>query len=206
MDIIETARVKQKYDSASYTYDLMEMLPEKLFYRKWRAQALSHLSGRALEVGVGTGQNMRYYPEGVHVIAVDISEKMLAKAAKRARKLGLNVKFAVMDAQNLAFKDGMFDSAAATFVFCSVPDPVIGFSELGRVCKPSGKMAFLEHVRSSNRLLAAFMDLANPIILRLTGVNINRNTSESIRKAGARLIRETDLLTKVFKFIIAEPA
>ena len=205
MDAAETTRVMQKYDSSSYTYDLMEVPQEKLFYGGWRARAASHLSGSVLEVGVGTGKNMRYYPRNARAIAVDISEKMPAKAVKRAEKQDQDVKLVAMDAQRLAFKDGVFDNTLATFVFCSVPDPVRGVSELARVCKPDGRMVFLDHVRSSNRLLAALMDLANPAILWLTGVNVNRDTSENIKKAGARLTRERDLLTKVFELIVAQP-
>ena len=61
---------------------------------------------------------------------------MLARARQRAQELGLDVDLRVMDAQELTFAAATFDAAAATFVFCSVPDPVQGLRELGRVVKP----------------------------------------------------------------------
>jgi ubiquinone/menaquinone biosynthesis C-methylase UbiE len=205
MDAAETIRVKRKYDKASYTYDIMELPLEKLFFGSWRARASRYLHGKTLEVGTGTGKNVKYYPENTSVVAIDISEKMLRKAARRARKLGLDVKFAVMDAQNLAFREGVFSSTLSTFVFCSVPDPVQGISELARVSRPDGTMVFLEHVRSSNRLLATMMDLINPFIRWLTGVNINRDTNRNIQKGGATLVRENAFLAAIFRFLVAKP-
>ena len=205
MDAAETIRVKRKYDKASYAYDIMELLQEKLLYSRWREMASRHLRGRTLEVGVGTGKNIKYYPKNASVVAIDVSEKMLRKAARRARKLGLDVKFIAMDAQKLAFKEGVFDSTLSTFVFCSVPDPVKGISELGRASKPDGTMVFLEHVRSSNRLLGSIMDLVNPIFQWLTGVNINRDTTRNIQKGGATLVRENAFLAAIFRFLVAEP-
>lgn len=205
MDAAETIRVKRKYDKASYTYDIMELFQEKLFYSRWRRMASRYLHGKTLEVGVGTGKNVKYYPKNASVIAIDISEKMLRKAASRAGELDLDVDFIVMDAQNLAFKEGVFDSTLATFVFCSVPDPIRGISELARVSKPDGTMVFLEHVRSSNRLLGVVMDLVNPLIRWLTGVNINRDTTRNIQKGGATLVREKAFLAEIFRFLVAEP-
>lgn len=205
MGAAETIGVKRKYDKASYIYDIMELLQEKLLYSGWRVMASGYMHGGILEVGVGTGKNIKYYPKNASVIAIDISEKMLRKAARRARKLGMDVKFVVMDAQNLAFKEGVFDSTLATFVFCSVPDPVRGISELARVSRPDGTMVFLEHVRSSNRLLGSIMDLVNPLIRWLTGVNVNRDTTRNIQKGGATYVRENAFLAKIFRFLVAKP-
>jgi ubiquinone/menaquinone biosynthesis C-methylase UbiE len=121
------------------------------------------------------------------------------------KSIGLDVKFVVMDAQNLAFREGVFDSTLATFVFCSVPDPVRGISELARVSRPDGTLVFLEHVRSSSRLLGTMMDLVNPVINWLTGVNINRDTTRNIQKGGATLVRENAFLAEIFKFLVAKP-
>ncbi|GAI32981.1 unnamed protein product, partial [marine sediment metagenome] len=76
-----------------------------------------------------------------------------------------------MDVQDLEFQDNTFDSIAASFVFCSVPDPVRGLTELERVCKPGGKVVLLEHVLSANRVLAWLMNLINPIVVRTMGPN-----------------------------------
>ncbi|HUU80461.1 MAG TPA: class I SAM-dependent methyltransferase, partial [Acidobacteriota bacterium] len=75
-------------------------------------------------MGVGTGKNFPYYPKDVKISAVDLSPRMLEKAKKRASALGLGVELQEMDVQRLAFPENVFDTVFATFVFCSVPDPV----------------------------------------------------------------------------------
>lgn len=117
-------------------------------------------------MGVGTGKNMPYYPDDVQVTAIDLSERMLSRARRRAKRLGLSVGLRRMDAQALAFPSDTFDTVVATFVFCSVPDPVIGLRELGRVCKPEGEIRLLEHMRARNEALGRLMDIANPLVVR----------------------------------------
>lgn len=157
-----------------------------------------------LEVGVGTGLNFSYYPPHAHITAIDLSDKMLERARRRAARLGTTVELLQMDAQALAFPDESFDEVIATFVFCSVPDPVLGLSELRRVCKPDGKVILLEHMRPESPWLGRLFDLLNPIAVRLTGANINRQTVENIRQAGLKIEHLESLAPSgIVKLIIA---
>ncbi|MBI4674554.1 MAG: class I SAM-dependent methyltransferase [Chloroflexi bacterium] len=88
------------------------------------------------------------------------------------------------DVQQLGVPDNSFDTAVATFVFCSVPDPVRGLRELNRVVKRGGKILLLEHVRIDRPILGRIMDGLNPLIVRLWGANINRRTIENVQRAG----------------------
>jgi demethylmenaquinone methyltransferase/2-methoxy-6-polyprenyl-1,4-benzoquinol methylase len=75
-----------------------------------------------------------------------------------------------------------------------------------RVCKPGGMVISLEHMRSSNRAIAFVEDLFNPITTSITGVNINRETVENIRKASLGIIEERKLAMKdVFRLIRSKP-
>jgi SAM-dependent methyltransferase len=67
------------------------------------------------------------------VVATDLSPGMLGRAAGKAGGRMGNARFVVTDAEDLAFKDGVFDAVVASFVFCTVPDPVRGLSEARRV-------------------------------------------------------------------------
>src|SRR3990172_1909038 len=78
--------------------------------------------GRVVEVGAGTGKNLPYYPERAFVVASDLSPGMLARAVEKARDRSRAVRFVVTDAEDLAFRDGAFDTVLATCVFCTVPD------------------------------------------------------------------------------------
>ncbi|HDL18033.1 MAG TPA: class I SAM-dependent methyltransferase, partial [Bacteroidetes bacterium] len=168
----------------------------------WRCDIMTEVFGNVLEVGVGTGKNIPYYPEKVEVVAIDFSPKMLNRARSRYGKIYRNVTFLEMDAQKLQFPDNTFDSVLTTCVFCSVPIPVQGMKEIRRVCKPGGRIVMLEHVRSEKKLLGPLMNLLNPIPLYLYGANINRDTVGNLREAGFSNIRVTDLWLDIFKKII----
>ena len=108
-----------------------------------------------------------------------------------------------MDVQDLEFEDNTFDTVVGSFIFCSVPDPIKGLKEVGRVCKPGGKIVLLEHVLSANRVIAWLMNLVNPVIVRLMGPNINRRTVENADKSGLKVAGVTDLAFGIFKLIEA---
>mgnify|MGYP000231423492 FL=1 len=207
VDPIATAQTQARYDRNARLYDLIEGPMELLAFRRWRKKLWAQVhGGRVLEVGVGTGKNFSYYPKDAHVTAIDISERMLERARRRAARLGVTVELLQMDAQALALPDHSFDYVVATFVFCSVPDPVLGLSELRRVCKPSGKVFLLEHMRPESPWLGKLFDLLNPVVVRLTGANINRRTIENVERAGLKIEGVERLTPKgIVKLIAATP-
>ena len=197
---------RRRYDRLASFYDLLEAHVERFRFASWRARLRDRIVGdQALEVGVGTGKNLPYYPRGVKVTAVDLSPRMLERARRRASVLGLEVELREMDVQDLAFPDHIFDTVFATFVFCSVPDPVLGLRELRRVCKPGGMLLLLEHMRPGNPVLGLLFDLLNPMVVRMMGANINRRTMENIRRAGWRIRVEVRLSSDIVWWIEAEP-
>lgn len=167
---------------------------------------MKELQGDVLEVGVGTGKNIQYYPDNINVTAIDFSEKMLEKAREKAREksdiYNKKVKLIHMDAQNIEFPDNSFDCVFTTCVFCSVPDPVKGLKEIKRVCKGDGKIIMIEHERSENRAIGLLMDIFNPLTLNLYGANINRRTVDNIKKAGFTKIDVTNLKSDILKKIV----
>ena len=129
---------------------------------------------------------------------------MLNKARNKAIKLKKNIKVIQMDVQNLEFPDNTFECIFTTCVFCSVPDPVKGLSEIRRVCKPNGRIIMIEHVRSENRIIGSLMDFLNPIIVNLYGANINRRTVNNVMLAGFTDILVTNLFGDIVKKIEIE--
>ena len=202
-----TTQTRARYQRLSPIYDRMEGIAERR-YVPWRSYLWSRVRGPiVLEVGVGTGKNMLYYPPGLQITAVDLTPGMLERARKRAVDLNLSVELLLGDVQALDFPDASLDSAVATFVFCSVPEPVLGLRELARVVKPGGLVLLLEHMRSANRLLGAIMDFLNPVVVRVMGANINRRTVENVEKSGLVLERVEDLgMRGIFKQITARVA
>lgn len=161
---------RRRYDRLASFYDLLEAPVERFHFASWRARLRDRILGdRALEVGVGTVKNLAYYPRDVKVTAIDLSPRMLERAQRKASALGLEVALREMDVQHLAFPDHVFDTLFATFVFCSVPDPVLGLRELRRVCKPGGRLLLLEHMRPGNPVLGLLFDMLNPMVVRMMG-------------------------------------
>jgi ubiquinone/menaquinone biosynthesis C-methylase UbiE len=201
-----TEKTRRRYQRISRFYDAMETLAEKR-YHPWRERFWSLVNdANILEVGVGTGKNMPYYPESVHITGIDLTPGMLGRAVKKAQTSGIEsqVNLQLGDAQTLDFPDSSFDTALATFVFCSVPNPVLGLREMKRVVRPGGKVLLLEHMRSPNRILGVLMDLLNPMVVRMMGANINRRTVDNVRKSGLEIEKVEDLGGGgIFKMIIA---
>lgn len=206
IDKSATEKARARYERIARFYDLMNG-PLEARARPWRTKLWSLVQGpRVLEVGVGTGRNVEFWPRSLTIIALDFAPTMLEQTQRRAQKLGVEADFHLGDVQCLDFPDGTFDSAVATQVFCSVPDPVLGLRELGRVVKPDGKILMLEHMRSPSPVLGRVMDLLNPMAVRMMGANINRKTLENIRVAGLTIDHVEDLAYGgIFKFIIAKP-
>lgn len=72
------------------------------------------------------------------------------------------------------FPENTFDFVVSTCVFCSVPNPVKGLSEIRQVVKPDDKIVMLKHMRSENRFVDKILDIANPISVFVSRVNVNR--------------------------------
>jgi len=204
LDPIATARTRSRYQRLSPMYDRMEGMAEKR-YHPWRKRLWSLVDGaNILEVGVGNGKNMAYYPTDAQITAIDLTPGMLERARKRAIELSLHVDLCLGDVQALDFPNSSFDTVVATFVFCSAPDPVLGLEQIKRVLKPGGKVFLLEHMRSTNPLIGFAMDILNPLVVRIMGANINRRTVDNVRQSGLEIDVIEDLgMSGIFKLIMA---
>jgi len=130
--------------------------------RKAAAAAVNRLSGRVLDVGVGTGLELPMFGNQVKITGIDLSAPMLDIARQRVADLGLsNVEdLKVMDAMNLEFADGSFDAAVTPYVITTVPDPARTMDEMARVVRPGGEIIIVNHIGAENGPIAwieAFM-------------------------------------------------
>lgn len=123
-----------------------------------------------LEVGVGTGLTLQLYSPKAHVIGVDLSASMLAKCQEliAAKKLS-HCEVMQMNATDLKFKDNHFDAVLGNLFLSATTDPHGAISEISRVCKPGGRIVFMNHFRSENSILGTMEDLIDPLTKKLTG-------------------------------------
>ena len=130
---------------------------------------------------------------------------VLARAAEKVGGRPVAKRLVVTDAEHLAFKNGAFDRVIATFVFCSVSDPVRALTEVRRVLRHGGEVVLLEHVRPGGPLGRLF-DCLDPIASRIMGPHINRRTLDNIRKAGLVVVEERNVFSDWIKVVVARGA
>jgi ubiquinone/menaquinone biosynthesis C-methylase UbiE len=202
MDINE--KIKKRYNRISGIYEVMD----RMIKEEWRLNLLSKVSGNVLEVGIGTGTNLLFYPNRIDSLTgIDFSKGMLKYAKEKVSKgtFSFPIKLLEADIQALPFPDNTFDTVVSTCVFCSVPNPFVGLKELRRVCKPTGRIMMLEHMRSDNQLMGAVMDILNPLTVGLWGANINRKTIKTIERSGLKIETDSCLMGSVFRELAVEP-
>lgn len=169
MDVsLEERQVRRAYDLYSPVYDF---LFKKLF-EPGRIAAVRLLGtpprGRVLEVGIGTGLNLPFYPPNMDLVGIDLSEAMLKKAQEKVHDLRMDqVILKVMDASGMDFGDDEFDATLATYVISAVPDPVAVLREMRRVTKPGGTIVILNHFRSENPVMRRIEDVLAPVCAHL---------------------------------------
>lgn len=128
------------------------------------------------------------------MLGTDISERMLARASRKAKGLGLEGALEIADVQALPYDDNRFDVVIGTFLFCSVPDPVLGLRDVLRVLKPGGRLLLVEHLMSTNPVLRLLLRLLNPIFYFLWGAHLDRDTAGNARRAGSANLRGHETL------------
>jgi phosphatidylethanolamine/phosphatidyl-N-methylethanolamine N-methyltransferase len=198
----DSAAIKKRYDRIAPYFEGIEAVMEGLFFRNWRKKLWDKVEGHhILEVGVGTGKNFDYYPQQTRITAIDFSAQMLKQAKRKKERKKIAVDLDLMDVQSLAYASNSFDTVIASFVFCSVPLPSKGLKELYRVCKPGGQILLLEHVVSSNPLIARAMNFLNPFVVAMVGANINRNTVKTVRSCGFSSVRVDESSGDIIKLI-----
>jgi len=197
-------KIRKRYDRLAPWFDSLEGFLEGLLFRRYRKKLWAQAAGSdILEVGVGTGKNFTFYPGDARITAIDFSPKMLEQAQRKRDRKQVGVELALMDAQSLCYADNSFDTVIASFVFCSVPQPRKGLKELHRVLKPGGQLLLLEHVLSSNKAMAAVMNFLNPLVVRILGANINRQTVKNVQACPFRNVYVDPASSDMIKLIRA---
>jgi SAM-dependent methyltransferase len=178
---------------SAFLYDPVLWVGEKLGMARRRRELLAGATGRVLEIGAGTGLNVRHYPAGLDEVV--LTEPMPAMAQKLERRLegaAVPVSVILAGAEELPFEDDSFDTVVSTMVLCTVPDPAKAIAEIRRVLKPSGKLLFIEHLLSDNRSLARVQHaLERPWAWWADGCRCNQPTLE--------ILADNDLAPDVLK-------
>ena len=192
---------RRKWDAASRNFDRFTFAEDRRF-GPYKRRLFNRISGSTLMVGVGTGNDFKFLPKGLSILGIDISPKMLARAAPKAAKYEGALELREMDVAHLDMPDATFDTVTSVCTFCSVPKPIVGLHEIYRVLKPGGQLLMFEHVRSAIGPIGILMDLLTPLSSRV-GPALNRDTVGNVQKAGFRLRRVENVYLDIVKTIEA---
>jgi ubiquinone/menaquinone biosynthesis C-methylase UbiE len=157
-----------------------------------RGELLAGARGRVIEIGAGTGVNLELYGDGVEDLTlVEPDPHMGAQLRKQlADRHGdpLPAQLVVAPAEELPFPDDTFDTAVATLVLCTIPDPVAAIAELARLLRPGGRLLFIEHVRAEDLSSARWQDrLEKPWRFLADGCHCNRDTEANLRASSFKV-------------------
>jgi ubiquinone/menaquinone biosynthesis C-methylase UbiE len=184
----ETDRVRDIWQRFAPRYDRQIRFFERFLFEGGRDWVCSRARGAVLEIGVGTGRNLPFYPAEVRVTGVDLSPETLLFARRRADRLGRSVDLRVGDAQALDFQTGSVDTVVSTLTMCSIPDHHRALSEAARVLRPGGQLIMLEHVRSPAPAVRLGQRLLNPLSVRFVADHLLREPLHPVRALGFEVV------------------
>lgn len=165
---VENDFVERVYEKLAVVYDLAFGPALQAGRRRAIERMALEPGDRVLEVGIGTGMNVDLYPPDCVVVGIDLSRPMLEKAYDRVARAGAeHVSLAQMDAADLQFFDNSFDIVYAPYLISVVPDPVRVALEMCRVCRPGGRIIFLNHFQSANPIVSRAERVISPLTVHV---------------------------------------
>ena len=154
---------------------------------KQRRAVVPLASGQVLEIGIGTGRNLRYYDAGKvqRLYGLDPALQWHPIAQRRLRKTGLRVEPLALSAEAIPLEDHSVDTVVCTYTLCTIPDPAKALGEFRRVLKPGGQLLFSEHGLAPDASVANWQRRLEPYWKPLAGgCHLTRAVPELLNDAG----------------------
>ncbi|EFC41726.1 predicted protein [Naegleria gruberi] len=200
----------QKFDLLAPIYDWIMQYLEKNTLSKCRTRFVPMVEGKVLDLAVGTGPNIEYYPMDriESITMIDLSSGMLNKAREKVRtemKDNLS-KFELMEApcESLPFQNETFDTVLSIDVLCSVDDQKKTFDEAYRVLKTGGTAFFVEHFKTYNFWTDVFLSMVTLITYPLVGASMVRETDKEIGKSKFQITERGKVKGTNFEYFICK--
>lgn len=183
-----STRHESRWDRVADRYDELSAGLERRFLASSRPWVTGRSHGRVLEVGVGTGANLPFYPDDLDLTCLERSAAMLEQARRRAAELGRPVTFVLGDAGAIGAADASFDTVTSTFTLCCVPDVETALAEMVRVLVPGGSLLLADHVASDRWWVRGPQALTDAISVPLTGEHFGRRPMVAVRRLGLEVV------------------
>jgi ubiquinone/menaquinone biosynthesis C-methylase UbiE len=164
----------------------MSMKQEQL--EPYRRRVTGAARGRVLEIGVGSGLNLRWYQPGAHVIGLDPSARLLDMARAAATDRSKTIELVEGSAESVPLPDHSVDTVVTTWTMCSIPSLPAALAEIRRVLKEDGRLLFAEHGLAPEPSVVRWQNRLTPIWKRIGGgCHLNRPIDRLINAAGFQI-------------------
>ncbi len=182
-------RLRRYWDKHARNYDQQIAFWERRLFADGRQWVCAQAAGDVLEVAIGTGRNLPYYPAGIRLSGIDLSPAMLELARRQAQQLDVEVDLRLGDAQALDLPDASFDTVVCTLSLCAIPDERRAVAEMARVLRPGGRLLLLDHVAGAPRWVRAIQWLLEQVTRPLGGEHLRRRPLLQVQAEGFQIQR-----------------
>ena len=188
----------------AHLYDFVMRAADLAGIDRARSRIAGGARGDVLEIGIGTGLNLRTYSQIASIQGIDPSEASLVIARRRAARIGRRVIVRAGDAAALPYADGAFDVVVGTFVLCTVGDVDQVLRESLRVVRPGGTIRLLEHGRAGVRPVAGLQMRLAPVWARVAGgCHLDHDVRAAVEGAGLRIVEQRSYLGGLLVELVA---
>jgi ubiquinone/menaquinone biosynthesis C-methylase UbiE len=185
-----TDRWQRAWDKHSRRYDKEMGFWDRHLFKDSRDWVCRQAGGKTLEMAIGTGLNLAYYPSEVTLTGLDFSPAMLALARQRAADLDVDIDLREGDARHLDMTDASFDTVVCTFGLCAIPEPERALAEMVRVLKPGGRLLLADHVAATSRIVRGIQRIIEIGSVPLEGEHMRRRPSRTLETLDVTIERQ----------------
>jgi ubiquinone/menaquinone biosynthesis C-methylase UbiE len=203
METTGNVKWRRYWDKHSNSYDAQMRFWDRVLFKDSRTWTCSRAIGNILEVAVGTGLNLPYYPAEARITGIDFSPAMLEIARRRSSELDRTVELRDADAHALPFPDDSFDTVVCTFSLCAIPDEHRAIREMKRVLRPGGRLLLADHIGSRLWPLWAAQWLLERMTIPLQGEHFLRRPLEVVQAEGFEVLEQERFGTGIVERIAA---
>jgi ubiquinone/menaquinone biosynthesis C-methylase UbiE len=182
-------RWRRYWDKQSASYDKQMRFLDRILFADSRTWLCSQATGDTLEVAIGTGLNLPFYPGEVQLTGIDFSSALLGIARRRAGQLGRAADLREADALALPFPDASFHTVVCTFSLCAIPDERRAVGEMNRVLRPGGLLLLADHIAGASWPVRAVQRILEAVTVPLQGEHFLRRPLHTVQAEGFEIER-----------------